>query len=226
MLIERKDLFTGETYYVDQDDIPGRFGISFNRLKELVECDPVEGWAKWKVDRGRNKIVEVGDHLPGNTTCVDQCWLHTYHIIWVFHTKGIWAKSEIDHKDGNHYNNRISNLREATHSQNHMNHKLQRNNTSGVTGVKQRGGKWQATIKVNGKDINLGYFYDFDDAVAARHDAEDKYFGEFAARHSRPQIKYTSPDLFAQPEDICDAALIWATTDCTRYGATHKKGVY
>jgi hypothetical protein len=32
----------------DPNDIPGRFGISFNRLKELLEVNPEEGWAKRK----------------------------------------------------------------------------------------------------------------------------------------------------------------------------------
>src|SRR5437762_1298651 len=58
----------------------------------------------------------------------------------------------LDHKDRNYLNNQIDNLRSATISQNKINSKLQRNNTSGFKGVcfyKARN-KWVAYIKVNG----------------------------------------------------------------------------
>jgi hypothetical protein len=108
----------------DPDDEPGRFGISFNRLKELVECNPEEGWARWKVNRysGRyHKILNAsaGDFLPDppSQASVDRKHILLHHIIWVFHTKGIWAEDETDHKNGNRCNNKIENLREATHVQ-------------------------------------------------------------------------------------------------------------
>jgi hypothetical protein len=80
-----------------------------------------------------------------------------------------------------------------------MNMKLHKNNTSGVTGVHwyKAYSMWRAEIKACNKKIYLGCFYNFEDAVAARHEAEDEYFGEFAARHSKSEITYTGPDLFA-----------------------------
>ena len=60
-----------------------------------------------------------------------------------------------------------------------FNRGIQKNNTSGVTGVewKSRRGKWAASIKKNGEYISLGYFENFDDAVEKRREAELKYFG-------------------------------------------------
>ena len=57
--------------------------------------------------------------------------------------------------------------------------KPQRNNKSGVTGVAwdKRVGKWSANIIFRKKHIFLGYFADFNAAVAARKAAEEKYFG-------------------------------------------------
>lgn len=55
--------------------------------------------------------------------------------------------------------------------------KLHANNSSGVKGVRfnpQRG-KWTAHIGFQGKQINLGYYEKFDDAVAARKAGEEKY---------------------------------------------------
>ena len=44
---------------------------------------------------------------------------------------------------------------------------------------------WYSQIKVKGqKRITLGYFNDFDDAVKARKNAEEKYFGEYSYDNS------------------------------------------
>jgi hypothetical protein len=58
-----KDLFTGEIKFIDENDIPGRFGISFNRLRELIECNPEEGWAKRKFDSNSGGQGKAGDLL-------------------------------------------------------------------------------------------------------------------------------------------------------------------
>jgi hypothetical protein len=194
-----KDLFTGEIKFIDENDIPGRFGISFNRLRELVECNPEEGWVRWKVDRYNNwgyLKAKAGNELPTHHTNVGGHQIYTQHIIWAFAHNGAWTQNELDHIDRNRTNNRISNLREATPSQNCMN-RIYSTNTSGVPGVSydKRYSKWVAYIKINHKRIQLGYFTDFDDACQARWDAEDQYFGEYAARHSRPRVPMK--DLFS-----------------------------
>lgn len=85
------------------------------------------------------------------------------------------------------YDNRKSNLRIVTTQQNSMNSTLYKNNTSGITGVTwhKRDNVWQARIKVGYKYIHLGYFNSFDDAVNARKEAEEKYFGEFSYNNSQ-----------------------------------------
>ena len=77
-------------------------------------------------------------------------------------------------------------MRITTASQSMMNRGLSSNNTSGVTGVSwsKTMNKWRARINVNGKEINLGYFNKFEDAVKARKKAEEKYFGEFSYDNS------------------------------------------
>ena len=56
--------------------------------------------------------------------------------------------------------------------------KLQRNNTSGVTGVhwQPKIAKWVAKIGFRGKRIHLGCFDNLEDAIRARKEAEEKYF--------------------------------------------------
>ena len=40
--------------------------------------------------------------------------------------------------------------------------------------------KWEARININKKQVKLGCFHVFEDAVVARLKAEKKYYGEFA----------------------------------------------
>jgi len=88
---------------------------------------------------------------------------------------------EIDHEFHDEWDNRKEFLRIVTTSQNQMNRSLQSNNTSGVTGVywSESCEKWRAQIKINQKQIYLGVFDNFDEAVEVRRQAELDYFGEY-----------------------------------------------
>ena len=68
-----------------------------------------------------------------------------------------------------------------------MNKGLQKNNNSGVTGVSwhKRDNIWEARITLNKKQIYLGRFENFEDAIKARKEAEEKYFGEYAYDYSQ-----------------------------------------
>lgn len=87
----------------------------------------------------------------------------------------------IDHINRTKSDCRKLNLRFVTHSQNNMNRDIQSNNTSGVTGVyfRKDRNKWMTNIQVNNSVIFLGNFDNYDDAVKARQNAEEKYFGEY-----------------------------------------------
>ncbi len=95
-------------------------------------------------------------------------------------------KSDIDHIHHKKYGNRKSESRIVTRSQNQMNCKLSSNNTSGVTGVSfdKAVNKWLAYITVNKKQIKLGRYKYFNDAVKARKEAKEKYFGEYSYDNS------------------------------------------
>lgn len=94
----------------------------------------------------------------------------------------VTGKKYQDHKNANKHDNRKENLRDATHSQNNMNRGVQSNSTSGITGVRwdKRQQKWTAKIKINKRTISLGSYVLKEDAIKARKEAEEKYFGEFA----------------------------------------------
>jgi hypothetical protein len=87
----------------------------------------------------------------------------------------------IDHKFGNKLDNRDEMLRIADKQKNAMNSKLPDNSSSGVKGVSydKRRNKWRAYVKIDQKQIFLGYFEDINDAINIRKESEVKYFKEF-----------------------------------------------
>lgn len=92
----------------------------------------------------------------------------------------------VDHINHNPYDNRKDNLRIVTSTQNSYNRRIQSNNTSGVTGVYYANdrNKWRAYIKSDKKQIYLGQFDNKEDAIKARKEAEEKYFGEYSYDNS------------------------------------------
>ena len=86
----------------------------------------------------------------------------------------------IDHIDGDETNNLKSNLRVVTQSENNMNKRVQRNNTTGFVGVMWHTGKrmWETSITLENESIHLGNYYYLRNALRARIEAENKHFGE------------------------------------------------
>lgn len=91
--------------------------------------------------------------------------------------------------NANKIDNRKCNLQIKTPQQNSMNQAIRTNNRSGVPGVNFRDGKWIARIGYKMKRIHLGSYDNFEEAVKARIDAEEKYWGEFSYRNISNQRK-------------------------------------
>lgn len=94
--------------------------------------------------------------------------LHEY--ILKGHTSSKLEFDVIDHKDRDKLNNRKSNLRIITKSQNSFNKQ-----SKGYT-FNKKTNKFIASIKVNGKRINLGSFNNERLAIIARKEAEQEYY--------------------------------------------------
>ena len=88
----------------------------------------------------------------------------------------------VDHENGDSLDNRRSNLRLATHSQNQCNRRKRKNTSSRFRGVyfRKENRKWAAFISVAGKKIFLGYFDSEIQAAKTYDEAAGKYRGEFA----------------------------------------------
>lgn len=108
-----------------------------------------------------------------------------HRLAWAIYY-GEWPTHTIDHINGIRSDNRIANLRDVPHKTNMRNMRMKSCNTSGVTGVtwKTHDSKWVAQIKVDGRNIYLGRYTDFDEAVRARSLAERRY--GFHENHGLP----------------------------------------
>ena len=105
-----------------------------------------------------------------------------HRLIWIMHNGDIETGLQIDHINQIKTDNRIENLRLATHSQNQSNRPKQKDNKSGFKGVswKRQHKKWVAQINHNNKKIHIGYFDTPELAHAAYIAATIKLQGEYA----------------------------------------------
>lgn len=88
---------------------------------------------------------------------------------------------DVDHINGDTIDNRRSNLRVCSRSENMMNQRKTRG-TSKYKGVywNAERKKWMARLKIDKKTIFLGRFLSQEDAALAYNNAATQYFGEFA----------------------------------------------
>lgn len=106
---------------------------------------------------------------------------YVHRIVWLI-VYGMAPIEDIDHIDGKKGNNKIANLREATHRQNKFNVGIRKSNLSGFKGVSwcKRDRRWRATIRIDGVKRSLGYFISKELAAEAYKEAAIKYHGEYA----------------------------------------------
>ena len=132
-------------------------------------CRKMRGKVAGNCRNGRYLTVRVDGHLYA-----------VHRVVWLWMT-GSWPVALIDHKDRDGLNNRWSNLREASVSQNSQNRSDNKNRRlpKGVHLVPYSG-RYRARIKINKQAIHLGVFDTVEEAVAVRREAELRHFGEFA----------------------------------------------
>jgi len=158
-------------------------GITPERLRALLAYDPETGHFTWRVPLSRR--IRPGDRAGYANdgyllVRIDRRNYRGHRLAWLY-TFGEWPNGDLDHINCDRADNRISNLREATRSQNQANMRRPRHNTSGFKGASfhQRKGKWQAIIQKDGKTLYLGLFPTAADAHAAYCAAAQELHGEF-----------------------------------------------
>lgn len=143
-------------------------------------------WKRWGTQfygkiAGNKKSYPNGDPHAVEI-CLHQKTYQAHRVIWEMMVGPIGDGLDIDHKDGNAWNNRLDNLRPCTKSQNMMNRRKPSHNTSGYKGVSwhAKGEKWHAQIRVAGKNIHLGLFSDKELASEAYINAASIHHKQFA----------------------------------------------
>jgi len=153
--------------------------LTAERLRELLSYDKDTGLFTWKVRR--NGFVGSGSTAGTVGTGgyihirIDNSPYMAHRLEWFYETNS-WPKSKIDHINGLTSDNRISNLRECSHSENMQNTKTYKNNTTGLKGVYhcKRSGKFTSIITVDGVQNYLGAFESKELAHAAYTEAKAK----------------------------------------------------
>jgi hypothetical protein len=111
--------------------------------------------------------------------CINKTNYLTHRLVYMMHFGKL--PKYLDHINGIRTDNRIENLREATHSQNQCNRIYNGKSKAGVKGLcwHSREQRWSAKIQINHKKIYLGYYKSIELAENAVQEARKKYHGEF-----------------------------------------------
>jgi hypothetical protein len=161
-------------------------------LRSILVYDTETGlfyWRDYKPNRHMNKALGnnngtgyVQIRLTINGV---ECGFLAHRLAWLY-VNGTWPDGGLDHIDRDRANNRITNLRQATISQNNRNRtkilsrKSQREYTSGFMGVSwhKAANKWRAQININGSRVHIGAFDSEQDAALAYNQAALKLDAE------------------------------------------------
>lgn len=148
---------TGHEFYIDIED--------YEKIKNYPWYETQRGYLATSINK---KTIFLHQFIMGTVNSTEKNIVvdHIYHD-----SNGL----------NGYYDNRKSSLRITTQMNNTFNRTISSSNTSGKKGVSwsKSEGKWKAYISYNHKRIHLGTFIKYEDAVKAREEAEDKYFGEY-----------------------------------------------
>lgn len=147
------------------------FEIKPGTLVTVDECDAKRVLAyKWWLNDSRRSVYAATDFIfPG--VGKRKVYLHRFIV-------GATQDVIVDHVNGDTLDNRRSNLRFATNSQNIANQKLRDGRKFRGTTFKH--GKFFAQLHTGGKNHNLGSYEKEEDAARAYDAAALRHFGEFA----------------------------------------------
>lgn len=153
--------------------------ITQERLKQLVSYDPDTGIFIRKISLAHNakagSSAGTKNSQHGYLEFSIDCKTYTCHRLAWLYMFGEFPKSQIDHINHIKTDNRMKNLRCVIASENQKNRKLNKNNSSGYSGVRKIKNRWQCQIVVDTQFIYLGSFNNLSDAINARKKAEKEY---------------------------------------------------
>jgi HNH endonuclease len=174
--------------------------LPISDLIESLNYDHETGLIHWKEFATGRKIHKqagwVGAHGYLLVSLNYDSYL-AHRVAWALYYKEDPGNKYVDHINGIPSDNRISNLRLVTLSQNAMNSKARKKKSKLPKGVyfDQRQKRYRARIYVNGKEYKRTY-KELEHAIAARCLAEYQLFGQYSVRNRNDftdQSRATSP---------------------------------
>jgi hypothetical protein len=157
--------------------------LTFERLREVLDYDATTGIFTWRVHRGRFCCAGMrAGAVQWSGYRVIYIDGKTYYAarLAVFWMTGEWPPRDVDHLNGILDDNRWTNLRKATESQNCANARMHKNKQIPFKGVSRDRKRYRAQIMVNYQRIGLGSFDTPEEAHAAYIAAARHHFGEYA----------------------------------------------
>ena len=158
--------------------------ISRSHLMNLLHYDPLTGEFTW-ISPPKNHPRMLGKAAGCNSTGytlirIEGVKYKAHRLAWLY-ARGADPKFRIDHKDGNTFNNAISNLRPATQAQNCANAQRWAGKLL-PKGVRRNGSGFTARIRFRKRLITIGTFPNPEVAADAYFEAAKKLCGEFARK--------------------------------------------
>lgn len=151
-----------------------------DEIRQMLSYCPATGEFRWRVDRGRIKAGDVAGSVDKSTGYLqiraNYKLLLGHRLAW-FMIHGKMPSGIIDHINRSRSDNRITNLRDTSQRKNQWNRNLNKNNTSGVSGVywNKMCKKWHVQMEDMGRKIDLGMYADINDAAKVVEEYKQQY---------------------------------------------------
>ena len=145
--------------------------ITQSFLKTILHYDPLSGVFTWIGRSSPRSRAIIGSEVGCKNTqgylqvkiCGKQYLLSRLAFVYM---TGEFPPYLVGHRDRVPLNNRWSNLRAATRSENNRNIGTAANKTSKFRGVSKRGDRWQVVVRIAGRLKYLGCYVNEEEAGA------------------------------------------------------------
>jgi hypothetical protein len=158
--------------------------LNKDEIDSLFVYSEVTGGLLWK-NTVSNRIAGTLAGSPNKkghwVVQINEKLYRIHNLVWILFGNNIPENFIVDHIDNDPLNNRISNLRLATHSQNLLNSSKRENKSSIYKGVhwNKQSNSWRASIRINERVKYIGNFKDEYSAHLAWCDVAKEIHGEF-----------------------------------------------
>lgn len=156
--------------------------LTQEKLKEYLSYNPETGvfvWIKSTRPGWAGKIASHVDVRGYNTAKIEDVRYLCHRLVWLY-VYGSFPDGQIDHIDNDKLNNKLSNLRVATHHENQRNKTIHKNNKVGVKGVVlHQCGKYRGCVGYNKVRYDCGLHATIELAQNAVKRKRQELHGEF-----------------------------------------------